>query len=168
MDPMVKTLFGLLILYAGFLWGCSYLRHFLFQSSAFDLGIFDQSLYLISQGSEAFCSLIGFPILGDHAAFILYPLALFYKIIPSVQWLFLIQAVALTSGSGWVFILARQQKISDSLAFMMSGIYLFHPLVFNANFFDFHPEVIAIPACFSALWATRSHKTLVFIISQKC
>lgn len=168
MDPILKDLRLLMIVYTGFLWGCSHLRHVLFQSSAFDLGIFDQALYLIAQGSEPFCSLIGFHILGDHAALILYPLALFYKIIPSVEWLFLIQAGALVSGSGWVFILARQQNVSRSLAFIISGIYLFHPLVFNSNLFDFHPEVIAIPACFAALWAARSHqkyKLIYFIVS---
>ena len=31
------------------LFGCSSLRHELFQSNAFDLGIFDQAVYLISQ-----------------------------------------------------------------------------------------------------------------------
>lgn len=32
------------------LFGCSALRHELFPSNAYDLGIFDQAVYLISQG----------------------------------------------------------------------------------------------------------------------
>lgn len=48
----------------------SSLRHELFQSTAFDLGIFDQAIYLISQGQSPITTIQGFHILGDHAAFI--------------------------------------------------------------------------------------------------
>jgi uncharacterized membrane protein len=67
---------------------CSFARHLMFQSASADLGIFDQAVYLISQGLEPFSSLMGFHILGDHAAWMWYPLALLYKIYPSVYWLF--------------------------------------------------------------------------------
>ncbi|WP_425354774.1 DUF2079 domain-containing protein, partial [Limnoraphis robusta] len=55
---------------------CSSLRHALFQSNAFDLGIFDNGIYLISQGQEPFVVFRGLHILGDHGAWILYPLAI--------------------------------------------------------------------------------------------
>ena len=38
------------------LFGCSSLRHSLFQSNALDLGWFDQTFYLISQGIEPIVS----------------------------------------------------------------------------------------------------------------
>lgn len=66
------------------LFACSSLRHTLFQSTAYDLGIFDQAIYLISQGKEPITTIQGFHILGDHAAWIHYILALPYKIYPSV------------------------------------------------------------------------------------
>ena len=69
------------------LFSSSSLRHFLFQSTAFDLGIFDQCIYLISQGIKPISSFIGHHILGDHAAGIHYILAILYKIYPTVYWL---------------------------------------------------------------------------------
>lgn len=48
------------------LFGCSSLRHQLFHSAAWDLGIFDQAVYLISQGQSPISSFLGFHILGDH------------------------------------------------------------------------------------------------------
>ena len=54
----------------------SSLRHILFKSGAYDLGIFDQAVYLISQREVPISSLMGFHILGDHAAWILYLLAI--------------------------------------------------------------------------------------------
>ena len=56
----------------------SSLRHILFQSTAWDLAIFDQAVYLISQGKIPNSSFLNIHILGDHASLILYPLSLFY------------------------------------------------------------------------------------------
>jgi len=49
------------------------LRHYWFQTHGWDLGIFDQAIYLISRGWPAESSLLGFHILGDHGALVLYP-----------------------------------------------------------------------------------------------
>jgi hypothetical protein len=62
-----------------FLFGCSVLRHESFHSTAFDLAIFDQAVYLISQGQTPFVTVRNLHILGDHAALILYPIALLYR-----------------------------------------------------------------------------------------
>jgi uncharacterized membrane protein len=75
---------------------CSTIRHILFQSNALDLGWFDQGVYLISQGKPPIISFVDYHILGDHIAFILYPIALLYKIYPSVYWLLFLQAFSLS------------------------------------------------------------------------
>jgi len=134
---------------------CSSVRHALFQSNAFDLGIFDQGIYLISQGKPPICTLIGFHILGDHAAWILYPLALFYWIYADVHWLFAIQAIALASGIGFTYKLSRQAGLNLAQSQTISVAYILYPLVFNVNLFDFHPEVIALPALLGAVLAVR-------------
>jgi uncharacterized membrane protein len=134
---------------------CSSVRHALFQSNAFDLGIFDQGIYLISQGKPPICTLIGFHILGDHAAWILYPLALFYRIYPTVYWLFAIQAIALASGIWFTYKLSRQAGLNLAQSQAIAIAYILYPLVFNVNLFDFHPEVIALPAFLGAVLAVR-------------
>ena len=58
----------------------SSLRHFWFNSSSWDLGIFDQAIYLISQGQGPFSTLLGFHILGDHGALVLFPLGFYINI----------------------------------------------------------------------------------------
>ncbi len=137
-------------------------RHALFQSTVFDLAIFDQAIYLISQNQTPFSSLIAINIWGDHAAFIFYPLALLYKIYPDVHWLFLVQAVSLALGAWPSWSLARQAGLNNSISWAIACIYLLYPLVFNVNLFDFHPEVIALPALLAAILAARLNKTLWF------
>ncbi|MEG5170984.1 DUF2079 domain-containing protein [Microcoleus sp. B3-D7] len=144
------------------LFAASSARHALFQSTAFDLAIFDQAIYLISQNQTPFSSLMAINIWGDHAAFIFYPLALLYKIYPDVHWLFLVQAVALALGAWPSWSLARQAGLNNSISWAIACIYLLYPLVFNVNLFDFHPEVIALPALLAAILAARLNKTLWF------
>ncbi|MCF3606769.1 DUF2079 domain-containing protein [Planktothrix agardhii 1033] len=96
------------------LFACSSLRHFFFQSNAYDLGIFDNGIYLISQGKEPFVYFRGLHILGDHAAYILYIIALFYKIYPDIHWLFAIQAICLSLGALPTYQLSLQAGLKET------------------------------------------------------
>ena len=124
------------------LFACSSLRHALFQSGAFDLGIYDQVVYLMSQGQPPISSFLGFHHLGNHAAWAVYFLSLLYKIYPDVHWLLAVQAVALALGALPMWHLARGAGQTEQQAVAMAAVYLLYPLVFNVNLFEFHPEVI--------------------------
>ncbi|MDY6784717.1 MAG: DUF2079 domain-containing protein [Cyanobacteriota bacterium] len=148
-----------------FLFVCSSLKHALFQSTTFDLGIFDQALYLIARGEPAVSSLLGFHILGDHAAFILYPLALLYKIYPAVHWLFALQAIALSLGIVLVYCLAVEAGLSRRRAFAVAIAYLLYPLIFNINLFDFHPDVFLPAGLLAAVWMARRDRLGGFVVA---
>jgi uncharacterized membrane protein len=148
------------------LFASSSLRHELFQSTAWDLGIFDQAVYLISQGKAPISSFLGFHILGDHAAWIFYPLALLYKIYPSVYWLFALQAAALALGALPTWHLASQAGLKESQALAIAATYLLYPLIFNINLFDFHPEVMVLPALLGAVLAAREKRIWWFCFSM--
>ena len=104
-------------------------------------------------------------ILGDHAAFIFYPLALFYVIYPNVHWLFLVQAIALSIAIVPLLLLAKESGLNNNLAFTLVGVYLLYPLIFNVNLFDFHSEVIALPVIFWAVLAARKNYFLQFVFA---
>ncbi|WP_013323747.1 DUF2079 domain-containing protein [Gloeothece verrucosa] len=143
----------------------SSIRHLLFQSNALDLGWFDQGVYLISQGKPPIVSFVDFHILGDHAALIFYPIALLYKIYPTVYWLFAIQAFALSLAALPLFQLALQSGLKEKQATALAIVYLLYPLIFNVNLFDFHAEVIAVPAIFLAVLAARLNYVGGFCVS---
>lgn len=149
-----------------FLLACSSLRHFLFRSNALDLGMFDQAVYLISQGKLPISTLLieNVHMLGDHAAWLLYPLSLPYIIYPNVHWLLAIQAFALSLGALPIWILSRQSGLSQSLSLTVAIVYLLYPVIFATNWFDFHPDVIALPALLTAIWAARANKTGWFVV----
>ncbi len=146
---------AIIVAIAPIFFASSTIRHALFQSSAWDLAIFDQAVYLISQGQSPISSLMGFHILGDHAAFLLYPLALLYKIYPDVHWLLALQALALAFGALPTWYLSLEAGLKKAQALAMAAVYLLYPLVFNINLFDFHPEVLALPGILAAVLAAR-------------
>jgi uncharacterized membrane protein len=163
----IHPIFVILVVSTLVLFFFSSLRHSLFHSGAGDLGIFDQGVYLISQEISPISSIITekIHILADHAAFILYPLSIFYKIYPDIHWLFLIQAIALSSGAIPIFKLALYHELPHKQTYLLVLIYILSPLIFNANLFDFHPDVIAVPFfLWAVLWA-RLGKILPFCLA---
>ena len=158
----LHPVFSMIVVATIILFATSSARHALFHSTAFDLAIFDQAIYLISQNQTPFSSLMAINIFGDHAAFIFYPLALLYKIYPDVHWLLFVQAISLALGAWPSWSLARQAGLNEPKAIAIAAVYLLYPAVFNVNLFDFHPEVIALPALLAAILAARLNKTLWF------
>jgi uncharacterized membrane protein len=159
-----QTLRGAIVFGAIGLFLCSSLRHGLFQSNAWDLGIFDQPLYLLSRGLPPVSTIIGVHILGDHAAWIFYPIALLYWIYPTVHWLFAIQAIALAIGALPSWHLAKQAGLQNEQAIAIAMAYLLYPLIFNLNLFDFHPEVIALPLMLTAVCMARANHITGFTL----
>lgn len=140
-------------------------RHILFNSHGFDLGIFDNGIYLISQGENPYVYFRKLHILGDHGAWILYLIAPLYVILPSVYWLFVIQSFALSIAVIPIYQLTELMQLTPSKSRTVCLIYLLYPLIFHVNLFDFHPEVIAVPLFFTAILAVRLNKLLWFFIS---
>jgi uncharacterized membrane protein len=133
-------------------------RHLLLMSTAFDLGIYDQVAYLLSRGKAPISSYLGFHHMGNHSAYSFYLLAIPYFLVPSVYWLFGVQAISLALGAWPTWLLARQAGLSQALASAMAAVYLLHPIVFNVNMFDFHPEVMALSVMILLLWLARQTK----------
>ena len=159
-----KTIFWLVGVSAVVLFLASATRHILFHSAAFDLGYFDQALFLISQGQPPIVSFWGFHFLGGHADWILYLLAPLYKIYPSVFWLLALQAIALALGVIPTWLLAKQAGVKPGQAVAITVVYLLYPLVFNINLFDFHPEVLALPVLLAVVLAARQNQPLWFTL----
>jgi uncharacterized membrane protein len=143
----------------------SSVRHSLLQSNLFDLGIFDQALYLLSRGLPPHSTTMGFHILGDHAALILYPLSGLYAIFPHVGWLFLVQALSLSLAAIPIHRIALHIGLSRPWARTFALSTLLYPSLFNTNLFDFHPEVIALPAILWACWAALAGRSVPLIIA---
>lgn len=149
----------------GYVWLFSYwtMRHHDgYGTTAFDLGIYDQGVWLLSRFETPFVTIMGRHLFGDHTSFILLPLVPFYWIFPSAKVLLVAQAAALGSAAVPAFLLARHKLRNEWLAAVIGVAYLLHPAVGLTNLEQFHPDVFEVPLVLFALWFMVRHRWIPF------
>jgi uncharacterized membrane protein len=130
--------------------------HHGFGTSAYDLGLYAQGVWLLSQFQAPFVTLMGRHLFGDHASFILLLLVPLYWIAPSVDTLLLVQSAVIAAGAIPVFLYARPRLESSALAFVFGAVYLAHPAVGWTNLENFHPDSFLGLFIGMAIWAALS------------
>lgn len=109
-------------------------------TSSYDLGLYDQGVWLLSRFKAPFVTLMGRNLMGDHTSFILVLLAPLYWVWPSVGVLLGSQSLLVALGSLPVFLYARERLGRESVAVAMAAVYLLHPAVGWTNREGFHPD----------------------------
>lgn len=147
------------ILYFLFFSAVTIMRHSSFNSTAFDLAIFDQTIWAYSEGlgPSFFNTVRGLPLLADHMHPILFLLAPPYKLFPMPEGILVLQSLALALGALPVFWLARK-RLGSFAASMTAFSYLLYPSLQYINLFDFHPEAFATPLILFALYFVDERK----------
>ena len=134
------------------------IRHLLLQSNAFDLGIFEQYLWMASRGIFAPGTIHGIHIFADHGAFALLPMSLFYSIWSSPLCLLAMQSfcIAFTAIPLWRY--TKRFNATHDQSWLIVLTWWMSPVVFNANLFDFHPEVCFLPLIVYAFCYIKDYK----------
>jgi hypothetical protein len=122
------------------------MRHASFNSSGFDLGIYDQVVWNTLHGRIFFYTTTGQPLLhlSNHADPILLLVAPFYLIYSGPEMLLFLQTAAIGLGGLPVFWLAREKLESDAAALSLLLAYLLFPTLQVVTLWDFHPPALAV------------------------
>ena len=131
-------------------------------TSSYDLGLYDQGVWLMSRFKAPFITLMGRNLMGDHASFILVLLVPLYWLFPAVGTLLLVQSLVIALGAVPVFLLARKCLESEAMAFVLAGLYLLHPAVGWTNRENFHPDCFLALFVGMAVYAAVEHKWRVY------
>ncbi|MDQ3980470.1 MAG: DUF2079 domain-containing protein, partial [Actinomycetota bacterium] len=121
-------------------------------TQAFDFGLYDQGVWLLSRFKRPFVTLMGRNLFGDHTSFILLPFVPVYWLIPSGKVLLFSQAAALGLGALPTFLLAREKLRHEMLAAGIAVAYLLHPTLGWINLEQFHPDVFEVPLALFAIY----------------
>lgn len=127
----------------GWFFGFSYYRYLSFAAGSKDLGLFSQTIYLLSRGLSPDNTVMGRNAFGDHAEFIDLLIVPFVWLWKSPGALLLAQSLAVASGLVPLYRFARRKLGSATLALICALIY---PSLFGlqaAVMYDFNPETIA-------------------------
>lgn len=124
------------------------LRHYGYWDSAYDVGIFDQGVWLLSRGHDPFVTVMGRHLFGDHSSFILLLLVPFYWV-AGIEVLYLAQSACIALGAVFVFKFALAlmrdfrndtSRESEWIALACAIAFLAHPALGWANLENFHPD----------------------------
>lgn len=128
------------------------LRYSHWWSTGLDLGLFDQGIWLLSQGRNPRLTIIDDNLFADHLSLVLVVFAPLYRVAATPAWLIGGQAAALGAAVPALRSLARQLGAEPRWATVATVGSA--PLL-AAAMFDFHPVVMTVPLVATALVAAH-------------
>ncbi|MFZ5365922.1 MAG: DUF2079 domain-containing protein [Patescibacteria group bacterium] len=140
----------------------SVVRHLRFGSFIFDLGVYDQVVWLASRGKSLFSSILEAHPWGDHFTPTLLLLAPLYWVWDNVIMLLLFQAFFVALGAYPIYSLAFRKTRDICLSLVVAFAYLSFFGIQNAVAFDFHPIVLATTLLAWLFWLYEEKKYRLF------
>ncbi len=137
----------------------SILKHESFNSTAFDLGIFDQNVWMFSKGQNFVNTVNGVYPFADHIQPILYAVAPLYKLAATPLLLLILQAAAISLGAIPLYLLAKR-KVEEKIAVILVTAYFLYPPTQYFTLFDFHTEAFLVTFLLFAIYFLEKKSTL--------
>lgn len=121
------------------------LRYYTFQTTAFDLGIFNQAFATALRGRLFYETpdlrvIPSGSFLGVHFNLLMFGLLPFYALVPTAQTLLVLQTVFLGLGAVPVWLVSKAILGNTRLSLLVSAAFLFNPGILALGIFDFHLE----------------------------
>ncbi|MEY2477868.1 MAG: hypothetical protein QOG87_3183, partial [Actinomycetota bacterium] len=152
-DPVVLILIGMMAAWSALFISLGWIRHARYSTFGFDLGIYDQGIWLLSRFKDPFVTIRGLDLFGHHTNPILLLLVPFYWLGAGPIFLLIVQVLAQASGAVAVFLLARDRLADRWLALVLAGALLLNPTMQWLTWEFFHPDSLAIAPLLFAYWA---------------
>lgn len=129
-------------------------------TSSFDIGLYDQGIWLLSRFEAPFVTLMGRNLLGDHSSLILFFLVPLYWILPGSETLLAVQAMVIAAGAIPIYLFTKKRLESDWLGLLMVVVWLVNPALNGGGAENFHPDsflALLFPAALVAALSGRWH-----------
>jgi uncharacterized membrane protein len=124
----------------------SILKHQLFLTTAWDLGIYEQSIWSTANSAKLFWYTVELPInpngcfFGIHFSPLLFLVLPVYKVFQSTATLLVLQSLAMALGAVPLYLIGLQETNNRKYALFFSILYLVYPPLLGVNLFDFHTQ----------------------------
>jgi uncharacterized membrane protein len=151
-------LFLLMVVYTTILSVVSIDYYNRFYFSAFDLGIFDQGIWLLSKGKEPFVTVRGLHLFGDHIQFTTVFFAPLYWLWEDTRILLIAQSLVISLGAIPLFLIARKKFENNYIPLIFILAYFLYPALHYLNLENFHPVVLAVPLLFFTFYFLEEKK----------
>ena len=118
----------------------------------FDMGVFDQEIWLAARHLNPFITIRGLTMWANHVNPIVYLLVPFYWLGAGPHFLYLVQVGAFAFAAVPLWLLARDRWSNPWLALGVPAAWLLYPAVEWMTWWPFQPEYLAVPAFIYAYW----------------
>lgn len=153
--------------FAAFVYYFSLQQHQRLATAAFDLGIYDNLMYVALKGHPFRSTVLlgpdGPSYLVGHAEFAMLLFVPFYWLWPKAEMLLMLQAVAIGFAAVPLYFFARTQ-LTRSAAVVIALAYLLYAPLHGSCFYDFHWLPVTIIFQFTLYFALATHRTWLFLV----
>ncbi len=163
-DPVRWTLGAMVVAWSAVFITLGWIRHTRFATFSFDLGIYDQAIWLMSRFHDPFVTVRGLEFFGHHVNPVLMAFVPFYWLGAGPLFLLVVQVVVQASGAIAVYLLARDLLHERWPALALAAVLLLNPTYQFFAWEFFHPDVLAIAPLLFAYWAARSERWRWFVV----
>jgi uncharacterized membrane protein len=131
-------------------------QHVNFGTFGYDMGLYDQGIWLLSRFRDPFVTIRGLYYFEHHVNLVTVLFVPAYWLGAGPLFLYLVETVWMALGALPVFLLARDRLRSGWLAVAVAGCFLLYPSLQWINWWHFHPDALVITPLLFAWWlATR-------------
>ncbi len=159
---VLAALVGLYVAVFGHL---TWRQHANWRALGFDTGIYDQGMWLLSQGRDPFMTMRGMDYWGHHVALIGYLFAPIYWLGGGIGAVTLIHTTWVAAGAVPLWLLARDRWDRRWVALAVPVAYLLHPAVHWVTWWLYHPDSMAITPLLFAWWLARARRWRWFALA---
>jgi uncharacterized membrane protein len=135
-----------------------------FYFSAFDLGIFDQGIWLLSKGKDPFVTVRGLHLFGDHIQFTIVFFVPLFWLWEDTRILLFAQSLVLSLGAIPLFLIARKKFKNKYIPLIFVLAYFLYPALHYLNLENFHPVVLSVPLLFFAFYFLEEKKYFYYFV----
>jgi uncharacterized membrane protein len=129
-----------------------YVNHRAFGTFGFDLGIFDQGIWLVSRLRDPFVTVRGLDFFANHVNVTSLLFVPFYWLGAGAAFLCVFQAIAIAAAGVPLWLIARDRLENEWLALAVPAAYLLYPSAEWITWWQFHPDALAITPFLFAVW----------------
>jgi uncharacterized membrane protein len=152
------VLFAMFVVWSGVFIHLPKLRYDRYGTFGFDLGIYDQGVWLLSRFHDPFVTIRGLELFGHHANLILLLLVPGYWLGGGPIFLLVVQVLAQASGGVALYLLGRDLLRSRWAGVGIAAAFYLNPTNQWLTWEFFHPDAVAIGPMLFAYWAARTKR----------
>ena len=152
----VTALVALMLVYIAVFGTLTYQQQSNYGTYGFDMGIYDQGIWLVSHFKNPFVTIRGLDYFGHHVNIITLLFVPAYWLGAGPHFLYAVETVWLAAGAIPIWLLGRDRLESSWMPLGLCAAYLLYPSVEWINQWQFHPDALIITPLMFAYWlATR-------------